>query len=534
MKYAITTFAPVLLSLKAHVGAMIPFALQAGQSSFPILTEQVTGNMNPQPKRILQSDEIQCPVCGRFNTTFGVSLLPDVTPYPDYPEFTCGFINSNEGYDSQLPIADIVPKCPRYQDLWEEYCCDLSESLPRHECEQNARSNLFANYSTVIVPSVKRGSDLSVKTLINYWAVKHLDLTESSIEVFLDVQISWNDPRLAWNVTSDNCATSMSVRASNDVETTDIWVPALDLLNRDDSMQDLAASPAQLYSDGTVRWNRSGKLTAFCSFIGLRRMPFDTVGCQLMFGSTAPERVTYDLLDRGDEPRGLFFPAYNQTYAEYRVVKEKSKSSSYGPGFTISLFFVRSRRHYVLLVILPTILFVILSFGQFFFDSGSGERVTFGVSALLIIVAQSIVTSDMLPLCKETIWLNSLITSCQIFVLAGVFQALILFCATSKRPTRKTRKGHLKSIAVPAQNDRLPDDDDDDDHDDDENINQRATDTTSPLMVSKRVRLLSTMLWIDQHIIYVLPAAFTLYLVIMFAINKSWDDDPNEVWSPFE
>jgi len=176
-------------------------------------------------------------------------------------------------------------------------------------------------------------------------------------------------------------------------------------------------------------------------------MPYDTLGCQSGFGSgILPESVIYNLVDLDDGPRGLRFPSYTQTYSEYTVVKEKTTTSSSGFVFAIELYFQRSSRDYIFLVIIPSILFVYISFEQFFFNSGSGERVTFGTSVLLVLVAQSIVTSDMLPRCKERIWMNDFSFSCQFFVLAGVFEALILYCLKVKRLPMKSVSKHMEAF----------------------------------------------------------------------------------------
>ena len=72
---------------------------------------------------------------------------------------------------------------------------------------------------------------------------------------------------------------------------------SLDLQNRDIGVQSLPDSPAQVYSDGTVVWKRGGNFKAFCSFVGLGRMPFDTTGCQLIFSDTALSNIRYNLVD---------------------------------------------------------------------------------------------------------------------------------------------------------------------------------------------------------------------------------------------
>lgn len=530
----VTTTLIVILSLMMHVSAFNTFAIRSTQIPFPTLaghaTVDVNGMMSPQPpERILQTDEIQCPVCGRL----GVPLLPLAIPFPnEAPDYTCWIANSNEFYETAYLEEVILPKCALHQDIYEELCCNISEPLPLYQCEENVRSNfLNSSYSPTIVPVVGRKDVVFVDTLVQVYAISEIDLTKSVADIFANIILTWNDPRLAWDVTTDNCATSTFMRASLDAETTDIWVPPLDLQNLNEGVQSFAAAPAQVYSDGTVVWSRGGKLSAFCSFVGLRRMPFDTLGCQFLFGGPIVQPIVYNLVDGGiEKARGVQFPAYNQTYSEYMIAKGRTTSSTYGYGFTFELFFNRARRHYTYLIIVPTILFVYISFGQFFYDSASGERVAFSINALLIVVAQSIVTSGLLPLCQEVIWLNYLTVSCQFFVLAGIFEALLLYCLIKKKPQKED------SAALVTRNDAIPDVDDPDPTKKIQRVQNTIGNTYCyhSVFTKLRYRLLTIMLWVDFAAKFVLPISFTLFLIVMFARLEKWDDDPKEVWNFFE
>lgn len=58
---------------------------------------------------------------------------------------------------------------------------------------------------------------------------------------------------------------------------------ALDLVNKRKGIQEFANTVATVWNDGTVRWQQRGPLQALCTFVGLRNMPFDTLGCQMHF-----------------------------------------------------------------------------------------------------------------------------------------------------------------------------------------------------------------------------------------------------------
>ncbi len=169
---------------------------------------------------------------------------------------------------------------------------------------------------------VMRGVD--VETVITFVTLRNLDIKTSTLEVFVAIDLSWNDPRLAWNVnmntntntststnTSDvdntSCATSINVRANPSIEETEIWVPSLDLRNRASSFSELPSSNAVVSPDGTVNWQRIGPLTAICSFVGLPRMPFDDLGCRMYFADNDVNTVVdYVLVDFGNnETKGF-------------------------------------------------------------------------------------------------------------------------------------------------------------------------------------------------------------------------------------
>lgn len=51
-------------------------------------------------------------------------------------------------------------------------------------------------------------------------------IVPGTVEMFVKVEMTWKDPRLAWQVNPDsNCVTNIDVRSSHDPEKTDIWIP---------------------------------------------------------------------------------------------------------------------------------------------------------------------------------------------------------------------------------------------------------------------------------------------------------------------
>ena len=147
--------------------------------------------------------------------------------------------------------------------------------------------------------------------------------------VFVTITLKWVDPRLRWNVSDDTCSNLISVWTGHDVETSTIWLPEIDLLNQIEGAQSFRAVKATVYSDGTVNWMSSGGLKAFCALRGLAQIPFDTLGCQLLF--SAMTRIqSPDIQYVIENPGFIDFGAFDMQYNEWRPVPEKSEQ-----GYTV-------------------------------------------------------------------------------------------------------------------------------------------------------------------------------------------------------
>ena len=94
--------------------------------------------------------------------------------------------------------------------------------------------------------------------------------------------------------------------------------------------------------------------------------------------------------------------------------------------FTITLN--RASRFFVVQVILPMIMFAYASFGAFWINVGSGERLGYGITLILAMVAFDLWTSGFVPKCSETIFLTELDQLCGLAAtLAMVETMLVLF-----------------------------------------------------------------------------------------------------------
>lgn len=248
----------------------------------------------------------ECLICDKLGTEFLPLEVPSSTTYAS----TCEELQNNEvrNYEGNSSV------CEAYQNLHESSCCDTKPfSISTMDCIQNVRSHILDGYDTFTPPSpgVNGQKDsIEVTFLFTYIGVKKLDVKSSTLELFMSIRLSWKDPRLSWNNVDNRtfCVDSVDVRADPSLEETEIWVPPIDLLNKATSLHDLPSAPALVKHDGTVVWSRDGSLTAICSFTGLKKMPFDDIGCGLFFGNVAGDLYSshYVLSYMGENnPSGL-------------------------------------------------------------------------------------------------------------------------------------------------------------------------------------------------------------------------------------
>ena len=140
-------------------------------------------------------------------------------------------------------------------------------------------------------------------------------------------------------------------------------------------------------------------------------------------GTIGYPNVNYILADGG-----LQFPGIHvANYQEFKVIEDRSFVFLSDEGYpTFQFYFDRASRFYTQTIVVPTILFTLLSFGTFLLDVRVGERLAFGVTILLVIVAQAIVTTGNLPICPERLWVTTLTTSSQYFVVASIMESLLV------------------------------------------------------------------------------------------------------------
>jgi len=351
---------------------------------------------------------------------------PDTRVYEDvvgYENFTCGDLNVYA-----LSLLRDSEDCTSIQAIGP-VCCEFK---PMYLCETALRSELFgddSSYDTAVAP-LGSNRRLTVNVSMDFLHLSSVDIQTSTAEIFTWLHLVWNDPRLAYNPSSTGgCfVDSINVYASLDVETTEIWTPDYNLYNLVNGVQSMGSAKATVYPDGTVLWSRNGGIKAICSFSGLDAIPFDELGCELLWGGwTRQNEIDHEMLN------GTFYTVNDdlwQNYMPYKLMTDRIQAYYTDPPYKGMIgykFFVRrAKRFYIQKIVVPTILFTYTSFGVYNLDIRLGERFGYVISLLLVIVASDIITSSMLPTCDEHLWLDTLSLYSTFFVMFGLFETVIV------------------------------------------------------------------------------------------------------------
>jgi Neurotransmitter-gated ion-channel ligand binding domain len=385
-------------------------ALELGQKQFP----------KPRFLQQLSNETSQvCSICDKYE------ILSDVIPYSGPvdglpPNQTC------EEWDQLATM--LSPKsegCIGVQEFFTT-CCEGPAS---YRCERTIRKSILNDdYDSVVPPiinSKKKPQKVTVDVTLVFLTVTDLSVQKGTAEIFVWLYLSWVDPRLSWSINSENCAESVNVRASLDAQITEIWVPDFDLLNAASGVRSFADALATVTYDGSVFWGRSGSLKAICQFTGLAKIPYDQLGCQFLFGPWA-RRESTEVSYRLSDDSGFVFGDFAPTYNEFKLLPDLVESDVDDWMISYVFYFQRATSFYVSNIVVPTILLTYISFGIFLLDMRVGERLSFGMSLTLVIVAQQIVTSGFLPISDAKLWIDRFIGWSFYWVILGLVESVLI------------------------------------------------------------------------------------------------------------
>ena len=131
-------------------------------------------------------------------------------------------------------------------------------------------------------------------------------------------------------------------------------IPDFDLLNQIDGVQGLPDFKANVYSDGTVIWRVAGGIQAFCAFTGLANIPYDTLGCQLLFSDHSRKWSRYSNLVNYvfKIPDVTSVGVFDRTYDEWTMIPELTNQGLTPTGDIFDdIYFKRAVEYYFNIIV---------------------------------------------------------------------------------------------------------------------------------------------------------------------------------------
>lgn len=355
-----------------------------------------------------------CSICGSY------ALMKDVVVPPEYNITDSTVANMTCSQFEQLANnLDAGDKCTTIQSLFI-LCC---EGPPIYQCEKNVRRSIVdgnKGYDKTVPPLESYKAPLSIAVNLTYFSVEDVDVETSTLSIFVWLDMTWKDPRLTWLPGPDLCADVVQAQSS------EIWIPQLDLYNQIDGVQELPDAKVLVFPDGSIQWRRNGNLRAICHFVGLGRIPFDNLGCQLIFGDLARfgfGHIEYVLKDGV----GFAFSHIKPTYHQFQLQPDMCEAGRTPENnLYYTLYFQRATNYYVFNIVVPTIILTYVSFGSFLLDFRVGERLSFVLALALVIVAQQIVTADLMPVSDEGLWLDKFVGWSFYWVICVLLESVLI------------------------------------------------------------------------------------------------------------
>jgi len=281
-------------------------------------------------------------------------------------------------------------------------------------------------------PNGPSGGGTNVEIGINIYHLFGLNMGRAALSLHVWLRMRWKDDRLAWDPAEyGDLDTITFIASAVSIEESQIWTPEVELYEAaasDDAAPttyDMPRKEVIVKSDGTCWWSRPGTIASICELEGLSDFPYDRVMCKMRFGGWTLGGSAQNLTEySGGAIDALQLSA--ATYQEYKVVDtgvrrgvDTFSCCPDGHGwpfveFTIKLS--RAAKHYELKIIVTNIVLTYLSFGVFFLDPRTGERIQTSVTILLTIVAADALVTGVVPTCSPMLWIEYFYMVCWCFV----------------------------------------------------------------------------------------------------------------------
>ncbi|VDI76939.1 Hypothetical predicted protein [Mytilus galloprovincialis] len=281
------------------------------------------------------------------------------------------------------------------------------------------RLHLLDGYVKDIFPIQNETDSLNLHIFFHLFSIDSFNEVEGRIIVTAALQILWKDPSLSWD--PDLYGGKDRLYISSD----QIWTPLLYLLYTPGEIKSVGEDIEYvilIFHDGTVSYSPGGVMNTKCD-TDVSRFPFDVQTCSLNFVTWG---IAPDIL--------ILLNHFNSAGTEYYVDNPDWKlinTETYandGGGYWVTITIKRNSFYYVIMIILPMMLFCILNPLVFLLPTESGERMSLAISILLSYAIFLTIMSSTIPATSNPIC-YLLVAMIAIIFVSGIIIILLIISA---------------------------------------------------------------------------------------------------------
>jgi hypothetical protein len=269
-------------------------------------------------------------------------------------------------------------------------------------------------------PGEESQTATTVYTTIYVTDIDDVDSADQSFVANVYVEFSWHDHRLA---TTEN--------ASRTVGLNEAWHPRVQIINQQKVFktfpETLEVSKNGLVTDRQRYWGN------FSQPLELKEFPMDSQQLEIQIVGVGYNQDEVVFVQNPDEPSGL---ADKLSQTEWSVSNWVAEPMVYLPtenveplsGFHMVIHVDRNIRYYAVMIVIPLLLIVAMSWLVFWIDpKESGSQINVAITAMLTLIAYRFSIGELVPKV-------SYLTRLDYFILGStlmIFLALLLVIITS-------------------------------------------------------------------------------------------------------
>ncbi|VDI46975.1 Hypothetical predicted protein [Mytilus galloprovincialis] len=281
------------------------------------------------------------------------------------------------------------------------------------------RSHLLEGYVKDIFPIKNETDSLNLDINFILFSIDSFNEVERRIIVTAALQIIWKDPSLSWDPDLYGGKDKLSISSDQ------IWRPLIYLLYTPGEIKSVGEDIEYvilILHDGTVVYSPGGVMNTKCE-TDVSKFPFDIQNCVLYFTTWGIEQNVLSLSNQFNSARTEFYI----DNPDWKLINTETYAND-GGRYRVTITIKRNSFYYVIMIILPMMLFCILNPLVFLLPTESGERMSLAISILLSYAIFLTIMSSTIPATSNPIC-YLLVAMIAIIFVSGIIIILLIISA---------------------------------------------------------------------------------------------------------